>query len=101
MRTTSTKRAIQNAFFRLGLHATPKAVVHALQEQGVQVDEELVRQVRIEMLKETTGAKVGKASRPVPSPDVRRRPEGFPKPERARPGRSAMALQGTTWALAA
>ena len=79
MRTTGSRRGIRNAFFRLGLHATPKAVVHALRERGVQVDEELVRQVRIELVRETTGARVGKASRPVSSPAVRRRPQGFPK----------------------
>jgi hypothetical protein len=79
MRTTGAKRAIRNTFFRLGLHATPKQVAHALKEQGVQVDEGLVRQVRIEMLKETTGTRVGKAFRPVQSPVVRRRPQGFPK----------------------
>jgi hypothetical protein len=78
MRTTGTKRAIRNAFFRLGLHATPKAVAQALTDQAVQVDEELVRQVRFEMLKEATGGRVGKVPRPVPSPAVRRRPQGFP-----------------------
>ena len=79
MRTAGKKRAVRNAFFRLGLHTTPKAVVHALRERGVQVDEELVRQVRIELVRETTGARVGKASRLVSSPAVRRRPQGFPK----------------------
>ena len=79
MRTPDTRRAIRNALYRLGLHATPKAVVHALRQQGIQVDEELVRQVRIELVGETTGARVGKASRPVSSPAVRRRPQGFPK----------------------
>jgi hypothetical protein len=79
MRTAGTKRAIRNAFFRLGLHATPKAVAHALSGQGVEVDEEPVRQVRFEMLKENTGARAGKATRPVRSPAVRRRPQGFPK----------------------
>ena len=78
MRTTGTKRAIRTAFFRLGLHTTPKALVHALREQGVQVGAELVRQVRIEVLKEATGARVAKVPRPVPSPGVRRRPKGFP-----------------------
>lgn len=74
---TRTKRAIRNAFIRLGLHATPKAVVHAWRQQGLHVDEELVRQVRIELLKETTGARTVKVHRPVPSPAVRR-PRGFP-----------------------
>jgi hypothetical protein len=30
MHTTSRKQAIRNAFVRLGLHATPRAVVQAL-----------------------------------------------------------------------
>jgi hypothetical protein len=80
MRTTGKRRAIRSALYRLGLHATPQAVVHALRERGVQVDETLVRQVRFEMLKESTGARVGKVSRPVQAPVVRRRPKGFPKP---------------------
>jgi hypothetical protein len=79
MRTTGKKRAIHYAFFRLGLHTTPKAVVHALREQGIQVDEELVRQVRIKLVKETNGARIGKSTKPVPSPAVRRRPQGFPE----------------------
>jgi hypothetical protein len=36
------------------LHTTPKGVVHALVQQGILVDEELVRAVLVEMLKETT-----------------------------------------------
>jgi hypothetical protein len=68
MRTTDKKRTIRNALYRLGLHATTKAVIHALRERGVRIDEELVRQVRIEMLKEVTGAGVGKVLRPAPPP---------------------------------
>jgi hypothetical protein len=79
MRTTSTRRAIRHAFFRLGLHATPKAVGYALSEQGIQVDEELVRQVRFELLVETTGGRVAEVSCPAPSPPVRRSPQGFPR----------------------
>jgi hypothetical protein len=78
MRTTGKRRAIRNALYRLGLHATPKAVAHALSEQGVQVDEGLVRQVRFEMLKEMTNSRFAKVPRPVPSPAVRRCPQGFP-----------------------
>jgi hypothetical protein len=78
MRTTGKKRAIRNALSRLGLHATPKAVVHALREQGVQVAEELVRQVRFELLKEATRARNAEVPRPVPPPGVPRRPKGFP-----------------------
>jgi hypothetical protein len=40
-------------------------------EQGFQVDEELFRQVRFELLKETTGVRAAKFSRPVPPPAVR------------------------------
>ena len=79
MRRVSTKRAIRNTLYRLGLHTTPKAVVHALAQQGIQVGEELVRQVRFEMLNETVGGRFAGVSRPVPSPAVRRRPQGFPR----------------------
>jgi hypothetical protein len=79
MRTTSTTRAIRNAFYRLGLHTTPKVVVHVLVQRGVRVSEELVRQVRFEMLNETAGERLAGVSRPVPSPAVRRRPQGFPR----------------------
>jgi hypothetical protein len=78
MRTTGKKRAIRNAFLCLGLHTRSKAVVHALREQGIQVDEQLVRQLRIELLKESTGARGVKVSSPVRLPAVRRRPQAFP-----------------------
>jgi hypothetical protein len=75
MRSTGKSRAIRNAFFRLGLHTTPKVVVHALGEQGVQFDAELFRQVRIDLVRETTAAFI--PSSRVPLPAVRRRPQGF------------------------
>ena len=78
MRTTGKKRAVRKALVRLGLHATAKAIAHALAQQGVRVSEELVRQVKFELVKETTGPRVAKASRPVMSPGVRRCPKGFP-----------------------
>jgi hypothetical protein len=78
MRTTGKKRAIRNAFDRLGLHTTPKGVVEALAQQGIKVDEELVRQVRFDMLKETTRGRVATVSRAIPLPGVRRCPKGFP-----------------------
>jgi hypothetical protein len=49
MRTASNKQAIQNALYRLGLHTTSKGVVDALAQQGILVDEELVRAVLVEM----------------------------------------------------
>jgi hypothetical protein len=79
MRTTGVKRAVRNALFRLGLHTTPKGVVDALAKQGIQVTEELVRQVRIALLKESDRGKIITGfSRPVRSPSVRHRPQGFP-----------------------
>src|SRR5215472_11282903 len=77
MRRVSTKRAIRNTLYRLGLHTTPKAVVHALAQQGVRVSEELVRQVRFEMLNDSTAKRIARVSRPMPSPVMRRRPRGF------------------------
>jgi hypothetical protein len=79
MHTTGKKRAIRNVLFRLGLHTTPKGIVDALAQQGVQVSEELVRQVRIELLKGSDKGKVVTgASRHLGPPGVRRRPQGFP-----------------------
>ena len=77
MRTTGTRRAIRNALFRLGLHTTPKGIVDALAQQGIQVSEELGRQVRIEMLKKTQRAVL--SPDPVPVSSVRRCPKGFPR----------------------
>jgi hypothetical protein len=48
--TTGKKRAIRSAFYRLGLHTRPKVVVHALMQQGINADEELVRAVLVTML---------------------------------------------------
>jgi hypothetical protein len=70
--------AIRNALRRLGLHATPKAVVQELMQQGIVVDEELVRQVRLDLLKGMTASGFAKVPRPVPPPAVRRRPQGLP-----------------------
>jgi hypothetical protein len=69
--------AIRRTFHRLGLQAKPKEIVQVLADQGIQVGEELVRQVRIEMLKETTDKKPPKVSRPMPTKI--RRPQGFPR----------------------
>jgi len=84
MRTIGKKRAIRNAFYRLGLHITPRVVVEALAQQGIKVDEELVRQVRFDMLKESTRGRVATVSRPIPLPAVRRCPKGFPGRRRNR-----------------
>jgi hypothetical protein len=78
MRTTGKKRAIRSALQRLGLHTTPKAVAHALMQQGIVVDEGLVRRVRLDLLKGRTTSRFAEVPRPVPSPAVRRRPQRFP-----------------------
>jgi hypothetical protein len=76
MRSTK-KQAIRNALLRLGLHTPAKGIVEALAQEGIQVDEQLVTQVCFEMLKDSTVARIVTVSR-VPSPTVRRRPQGFP-----------------------
>jgi hypothetical protein len=86
MRTTGKKQAFRNAIFRLGLHATTMAVVHALAQQGIEVNEEFVRQVRFGMLKESAEAWAGKVAGPVPGPAVRRCPKGFARAEWIRSG---------------
>ncbi len=48
----SRKRAIQNMLGRLGMQASTKEVVAALAAVGISVTEGLVRQVKVEMLKE-------------------------------------------------
>jgi hypothetical protein len=78
MRTAGKNRAIKNAFYRLGMHVKPPAVVQALAEQGVVVEEEMVRLVQFELLKDRTTGRVARISRPVPPRAVRRRPQGFP-----------------------
>jgi hypothetical protein len=79
MRWVSTKRAIRNTLYCLGLHTTPKGIVHVLAQWGVRVSEELVRLVRFEMLNETAREGFAGVSRPVRSPTLRRRPQGFPR----------------------
>ena len=79
MRNETRKHAIRNAIFRLGMQSSPKDVIRALEQQGIEVSEELVRLVRIELLKDTTDGRVAKVARPVLSPAVRRCPKGFPR----------------------
>jgi hypothetical protein len=79
MHPTSNTEAIRHALHRLGLHFPPKGIVAALAQQGIEVDEELVRDVRFEMLIEGIRSKVAKVPVRVKSPAVGRRPQGFPK----------------------
>jgi hypothetical protein len=52
----SKKRAIQNTLGRLGMQASNHEVVATLAEVGIDVTEGLIRQVRVEMLKEAAKA---------------------------------------------
>jgi hypothetical protein len=70
---TARKQAIRHALFRRSLHTPPKGIIDALAQQGVLVDEELVRQVPIELLKEATRGRI--AVVPMLNLGVRRRPK--------------------------
>ena len=48
------RRAIQKTLGRLGMQASNREVVAALADCGMGVTEELVRQVKVEMLKEAS-----------------------------------------------
>lgn len=64
------RRAIQKTLGRLGMQASNQEVVAALAECGMSVTEELVRQVKVEMLKEA--AKVERQKVTVPDRFQRR-----------------------------
>ncbi len=49
---SSRTRAVQNTLARLGMQASPAQVVAALAEFGIDVDEGLVRHVKVDMLKQ-------------------------------------------------
>ena len=77
---TSRSRAIQNAVARLGMQASPKQVVAALAEFGIDVSEGLVRRVKVEMLKQA--AKVERQQVQIPKtqrPQVRNPPKVPPR----------------------
>jgi hypothetical protein len=46
------KRAIQSALARLGLQASSKQIVAALADMGIAVNEDLVRRVKFDMVKQ-------------------------------------------------
>jgi hypothetical protein len=76
----SRTRAIRNTLARLGMQASPEQVVAALAGLGIVVNEALVRQVKVEMLKQA--AKVGRQQvRPpqIERPRVRRPPKLPPR----------------------
>lgn len=71
------RRAIKQTLGRLGMQAANNEVVAALAECGILVSEEMVRQVRVEMLKEV--AKVERHKVTVPGRLQRRQVRLPPK----------------------
>jgi hypothetical protein len=77
---TSKTRAIQNALARLGMQASPAQVVAALADIGIVVNEALVRQVRVEMLKQAAKVERQQVRTPqIERPQVRRPPKVPPR----------------------
>ena len=76
----SRTRAIQNTLARLGMQASSKQVVAALAEFGIDVNEGLVRQVKVDMLKQAAKSERQRVRIPqVERPQVRR-PLQMPPP---------------------
>jgi hypothetical protein len=77
---TSKTRVIQNALARLGMQARPEQVVAALADIGIVVNEALVRQVRVELLKQAAKVQRQQVRTPqVERPQVRRPPKLPPR----------------------
>ena len=73
---SSRTRAIQNTLARLGMQASPEQVAAALANFGIVVNEALVRQVRVEMLKQAARIERQQVRTPqVERPQVRRPPK--------------------------
>ena len=76
----SRTRAIQNALARLGMQASPMQVVAALADIGIVVNEALVRQVRVKMLKQAAKVERQQVRTPqIDRPQVRRPPKLPPR----------------------
>ncbi len=76
----SKARAIQNALARLGMQTSPEQVVAALAEFGIDVNEGLVRQVKVDMLKQAAKAERQQVRTPqVERPQVRCPPKVPPR----------------------
>ena len=76
----SRTRAIQNALARLGMQARPAQVVAALADIGIVVNEALVRQVRVKMLKQAAKVERQQVRTPqIERPQVRRPPKLPPR----------------------
>jgi hypothetical protein len=76
----SKTRAIQNSLARLGMQARSAQVVAALADIGIVVNEGLVRQVKVEMLKQAAKVERQQVRTPqVERPQVRRPPKVPPQ----------------------
>jgi hypothetical protein len=76
----SRTRAIQNALARLGMQAKPAQIVAALADLGIVVNEALVRQVKVEMLKRAAKVEWEQMRTPqVERPQVQRPPKVPPR----------------------
>ena len=76
----SRARAIQNTLDRLGMQARPAQVVAALADIGIVVNEALVRQVRVEMLKQAAKVERQQVRTPhIERPQVRCPPKRPPR----------------------
>jgi hypothetical protein len=72
----SRTRAIHSTLARLGMQARPAQVVAALADLGIVVNEALVRQVKVEMLKQAAKSKQQQVRTPqVERPQARRPPK--------------------------
>ena len=77
---SSRTRAVQNTLARLGMQASPAQVVAALAEFGIDVDEGLVRHVKVDMLKQAARIERQQVRTPqVERPQVRRPPKVPPR----------------------
>ena len=76
----SRTRAIQNALARLGMQARPAQVVAALADIGIVVNEALVRQVRVKILKQAAKVERQQVRTPqIERPQVRHPPKLPPR----------------------
>ena len=77
---SSRTRDIQNALARLGMQASPQQVVGALAAFGIDVNEGLVRQVKVEMLKQAARVQWQQMRTPqVERPQAQRPPKVPPR----------------------
>jgi hypothetical protein len=74
-KSISRTRAIRNALARLGMQASPKQIVSFLANVGIDVSERLVRQVKVDMLKQAAKVERQQVRTPKVERQVRRPPK--------------------------